>query len=169
MLGLKLALLKSLTLSASRVTVTHLKIGSRWWNLWVPYLQMTCGDLTNLKGWQNVMEPHYNTLYYNTILCIMWRWQVPDIYQPDYQISKDTPYLDDEPWNVVFVTLYFLGKKSCYKKVPCALPFRQLSEKHADIGVQIMACRLFGTKPLSEPMLPYCQLTPGEYISVNFF
>ena len=26
--------------------------------------------------------------------------------------------------------------------------------------VQIMACRLFGTKPLSEPMLYYCQLNP---------
>ena len=26
--------------------------------------------------------------------------------------------------------------------------------------VQIMACRLFGAKPLSEPMLEYCQLNP---------
>ena len=26
--------------------------------------------------------------------------------------------------------------------------------------VQIMACRLFGTKPLSEPMLGCCQLDP---------
>ena len=26
--------------------------------------------------------------------------------------------------------------------------------------VQIMACRLFGTKPLSKPMLVYCQLDP---------
>ena len=26
--------------------------------------------------------------------------------------------------------------------------------------VQIMACRLFGTKPLSKPMLSYCQLDP---------
>ena len=28
--------------------------------------------------------------------------------------------------------------------------------------VQIMACRLFSTKPLSEPMLGYCQLDPFE-------
>ena len=34
--------------------------------------------------------------------------------------------------------------------------------------VQIMACRLFGTKPLSEPMLTYCQLGPEEHISVKF-
>ena len=35
--------------------------------------------------------------------------------------------------------------------------------------VQIMACRLDGTKPLSEPMLSYCQLHPEEYISMNFY
>ena len=31
-----------------------------------------------------------------------------------------------------------------------------------------MACRLFGAKPLPEPMLSYCQLDPQEQISVNF-
>ena len=41
--------------------------------------------------------------------------------------------------------------------------------------VQIMACRLFGTKPLSKPMLGYCQLDPRnklQWISkqnTNFF
>ena len=35
--------------------------------------------------------------------------------------------------------------------------------------VQIMDCRLCGTKPLSEPILPYCQLDPYEQISMNFF
>ena len=35
--------------------------------------------------------------------------------------------------------------------------------------VQIMACRLFGAKPLSRPMLPYCQLDPKEHISVIFY
>ena len=34
--------------------------------------------------------------------------------------------------------------------------------------VQIMAWRLFGAKPLSEPMLDYCQLDPQEQISVTF-
>ena len=34
--------------------------------------------------------------------------------------------------------------------------------------VQIMACRLFGAKPLSEPMLSYCQLDPKEQTSVKF-
>ena len=35
--------------------------------------------------------------------------------------------------------------------------------------VQIMACRLCGTKPLSEPMLDYCKLDPWEHISVKFW
>ena len=30
-----------------------------------------------------------------------------------------------------------------------------------------MACCLFGAKPLSEPMLPYCQLDPKKHISVK--
>ena len=34
--------------------------------------------------------------------------------------------------------------------------------------VQIMACRLFGAKPLSEPMLGYCQLNPLNKIQWIF-
>ena len=33
--------------------------------------------------------------------------------------------------------------------------------------VQRMAWRLFGAKPLSEPMMPYCQLNPKEHIEVK--
>ena len=34
--------------------------------------------------------------------------------------------------------------------------------------VQVMACRLFGAKPLPEPKLVYCQLDPWEQVSVKF-
>ena len=34
--------------------------------------------------------------------------------------------------------------------------------------VQVMACRLFGAKPLPEPMLVYCPLDPWEQVSVKF-
>ena len=34
--------------------------------------------------------------------------------------------------------------------------------------VQIMACRLLGVKPLSEPMLGYCQLDPKEQTSLKY-
>ena len=33
--------------------------------------------------------------------------------------------------------------------------------------VPIMVCCLFGTKPLSEPMLAYCQLDPGKKLQWN--
>ena len=33
--------------------------------------------------------------------------------------------------------------------------------------LQIMVCRLFGSKPLSKPMLPYCQLDSEECVSVK--
>ena len=35
--------------------------------------------------------------------------------------------------------------------------------------VQIMAYRLVGAKPLSEPMLPYCQSDPEEHITMKFY
>ena len=34
--------------------------------------------------------------------------------------------------------------------------------------LQIMACRLFRTRPLSEPMLVYCHLDPNEQTSMKF-
>ena len=34
---------------------------------------------------------------------------------------------------------------------------------------KIIACRLFGAKPLSEPVLTYYQLHPKEYISMKFY
>ena len=34
--------------------------------------------------------------------------------------------------------------------------------------VHVMACRLFGAKPLPEPMLAYCELDSWEQISVKF-
>ena len=35
--------------------------------------------------------------------------------------------------------------------------------------VQIMACRIFGAKPLFKQMLVYCQLDPSEQNSVKFW
>ena len=39
----------------------------------------------------------------------------------------------------------------------------------ASAMVQIMACRLFGAKPLFKPMLGYFQLDPKEQNSVKFY
>ena len=35
--------------------------------------------------------------------------------------------------------------------------------------VQTMACRLFGAKPLSEPIMTYCQFKRKEHISVKYY
>ena len=34
--------------------------------------------------------------------------------------------------------------------------------------VQVVACHLFGAKPVSEPMMIYCQLNPKECISMKY-
>ena len=46
------------------------------------------------------------------------------------------------------------------------LSYIYMHQENIPTLLQIMACRLFGAKPLSEPMLLYCQLDP---ISVKFF
>ena len=48
---------------------------------------------------------------------------------------------------------------------PCAAYMRQWA---GSALFQAMACRLFGAKPLPEPMLVYCQLYSWEQISVKF-
>ena len=45
---------------------------------------------------------------------------------------------------------------------------KKYSQWNVSALVQVMACRLFGAKPLPEPMLAYYQLYPQEQISVKF-
>ena len=52
-----------------------------------------------------------------------------------------------------------------YSSPPIATYMRQWT---GSALVQVMACCLFGTKPLPEPMLVYCQLYSWEQISVKF-
>ena len=49
--------------------------------------------------------------------------------------------------------------------VHCCISLRQ-SESYM---VQIMACHLVCTKPLSQPVLDYCKLNPWEQISITFW
>ena len=43
---------------------------------------------------------------------------------------------------------------------PSAAYIMYMRQRIGSALVQIMACRLFGAKPLSKPMLRYCQLDP---------
>ena len=62
----------------------------------------------------------------------------------------------------------------------CWYPIRSFLLTHWDRVIHIcfskknviasdIGCGLFGTKPLSDPILPYCQLDQKEYISVKFY
>ena len=64
-----------------------------------------------------------------------------------------------------FLMLYRSCTYSIYSSPPGAAYMCQLIESAL---VQIMACRLFGAKPLSKPMLDYRQLDPWDKIQWNF-
>ena len=69
----------------------------------------------------------------------------------------------------VFIICY-INACNEYNGIPLArLQPNSLRQHNMPIFVRKMACRLSGAKPLSEPMLPYCQLDPKEYNSVNFY
>ena len=66
--------------------------------------------------------------------------------------------------------MYVVLQQICFK--PYFLSPPSAPYMHQWIGsamVQIMACRLFGTKPLSKPMLGYFQLVRQEQTSVKFW
>ena len=52
---------------------------------------------------------------------------------------------------------FYLGLNMLTHLPPSAAYIRQ---RIRSALVQIIACRLFGAKPLSKPMLDYCQLDP---------
>ena len=53
-----------------------------------------------------------------------------------------------------------IGDKSYIDSSPGAAYMCQWASVNQVSMVQIIACHLFGTKPLSKPMLVYCQLDP---------
>ena len=115
-------------------------------HLRVPYLQMSCSDLTMWQGTRIVVPAvvarlHASLMYlcisqHISCLCFSSLFQVK-ILQPNSWRPSDA-YMHQ--YNIHVPTL-----------------------------LQIMACHLFGAKPLSEPMLPYCQLDPKEHISVKLY
>ena len=60
----------------------------------------------------------------------------------------------------VFVTMTYVSSS-----LPSAAYMRQSTLSSL---VQVMAFRMFGAKPLPEPMLAYCQLDSWEHISVKY-
>ena len=74
-------------------------------------------------------------------------------------------------WVTIFILKTFIfntkriGNIYSVNSPPSAAYMRQWTRSAL---VRVMACRLFGAKPLPEPMLAYCQLDLWEQISVKF-
>ena len=67
------------------------------------------------------------------------------------------------------VTLWFVNTYPCLGHLPLVLHIQCMRQSTGLALAQIMSCRLLGAKPLSKPMLGYCQLGPWEQIAVNFY
>ena len=61
---------------------------------------------------------------------------------------------------------YFFAIQSNFNSCPHSDEY--MRRRTGSALVQVMACRLFGARPLTEPMLAYCQLDSWEQISVKF-
>ena len=62
------------------------------------------------------------------------------------------------------------GWKCCFSEINSSPPSAvYMHWWNGSALVQIMACRLDSTKPLSKPVLTYCQLEPKEHISMKFY
>ena len=108
------------------------------------------------------------------ILHVTLQWQRQKVYQIDIRITTDTPYLSvmgelwafccghlGENWPHFNSTKCMLMNSS----PPSAAYMRQWTGSSL---VQVVACRLFGAKPLPEPMLVYYQLDSWKHITVKF-
>ena len=56
----------------------------------------------------------------------------------------------------------------CFNSLPPSAVYTCMRQWNGSAVVQAMACRLFGAKPLPEPMLTYFQLNPYEQTTVKF-
>ena len=56
----------------------------------------------------------------------------------------------------------------CFNSLPPSAVYTCMRQWNGSAVVQVMACRLFGAKPLPEPMLTYFQLNPYEQTTVKF-
>ena len=70
-------------------------------------------------------------------------------------------------WNVLCEMAAILHPPECVNSSPPSASY--MPQWTGSALVQIMACRLDGNKPLSEPMLTYCQLKSQGHISMTFY
>ena len=112
------------------------------WRIWVN------ASLEWIKNWSY----NHNKTQQNKTMCI---WHISwDIWHKNYSVKHRDALSIHSPH-----TLCLLISPWCCVYMP---------QWTGSTLVQIMACRLFGAKPLSKLMLGYCRLHPQEQNSVKF-
>ena len=72
-------------------------------------------------------------------------------------------------WWLIYWRMYAsLGLNELMTKFGSGTHWGQVTSVNWSSLVQVIACHLFGAKPLPEPMLAYCQVDSWEQISVKF-
>ena len=99
------------------------------WDFARPYSKTSYLSKQPPGGWFNIKIPSYQHLISTMRLPILVRCHL---------------YIESGPWFW------------CFSSSPPSAAYMRQSIRST--VVQIMACRLFGAKPLSKPMLGYCQL-----------
>ena len=77
-------------------------------------------------------------------------------------------HTQNEPWGLCITAYIEIGVGFMEGFNSMRLSNANMHQYNIPTLLQIMACRLFGAKPLTEPMLPYCQIDPKEHISLKF-
>ena len=132
------------------------------WYIITWYCIQHCSDWirTYIRVWTHKRHPIAHP-YGWAMGCLLWEtWdKIAVITAPHCTICciiMKIPYTVVPPYTMV---IFFNSSP------PGATCMRQWSGSSL---VQVMACRLFGAKPLPEPMLAYCQLDSWKHISVKF-
>ena len=110
-------------------------------------------------GWTNLLLFHFTTTLKIHVAHFLERTQWPLTSLTNDQLPFNFFTLIDRHW----VTYFHINKF-----IPLRLSAAYMRQQPRPSLVTIMACRLFGAKPLSELMLRYCQLILWDQTSVTF-
>ena len=138
-------------------------------SLWRTSLPITCNFVT--EGARSIRDVLvYNFDFWQTFKQ-MYNWGISSD-----NLSHGNLLLPGMSIHIVTVTPFLLLPAEWFPSKVAAILFiyyfteaewRVYASENLPSLVQIMACRLVGAKPLSEPILEYCSLGPYEQTSMN--
>ena len=86
----------------------------------------------------------------------------------DEPVKNESKYGHDRDRPSYSLNAQPFGSQNAYRSYSSPPSVAYMRQSISSALVQIMACSLFGAKPLSMPMLGYCQMDPSEQTSVKF-